>query len=395
MSRTGALKMAFGTSMVLVAAAFAGCGSSSDPTFSDGRLHGENGSSGSFGPADEGDGDGNGTSSGNNTSGGVGEVSNVDPSSACATANNGAVLQPISLVIMIDRSGSMKHDGTQSTQSTRWNPVKSGLNAFFADEKLSNVSASLAFFPVNDQDGNAICTPSTYETPVVGMTDLPNPKAFGAAFSEGPAGGTPTEPALEGAIAHAKSIKTSGKNVAVILATDGEPQDCDSDTEGVKTIAANGVKAGVRTYVIGVGPSTGNLNGLAESGGTSTAIMIPTSDAAQVSADLQTAIDKIARSLLGCHFGLPTPPAGQTLDVNAVNVNYTPPDGTLKTLAYSANCANTNGWHYDSTSAPKQIILCSAACETAQAQLGAKLDIVFGCTTAVPPGGVDPNGNVR
>ena len=123
--------------------------------------------------------------------------------------------------------------------------------------------------------------------------------------------------------------------------------------------------------------------------------MIPTNDTAQVSEDLIKAIGQIKSSLLGCNYGLPTPPTGQTLDVNAVNVNYTAPNAALTTLAYSPDCANANGWHYDSTSAPKEVVLCGGSCNTAKAQVGAKLDIVFGCATAVPPGGVDPNGNVR
>jgi hypothetical protein len=192
-------------------------------------------------------------------------------------------------------------------------------------------------------------------------------------------------------------VKDTGKNVAVVLATDGQPDGCDAgnDINGVKEVAADGLNDGIKTYVIGVGPSTGNLDGMAQSGGTGNAIMIPTNDAAQVSADLIAAIGQIANSMLGCNFSLPAPPSGQTLDVNAVNVNYTPPGGPSKTLAYSGDCSNPNGWHYDSTTAPKEIILCSAACDVAQATRGARLDIIFGCATEVPEGSMDPSGNIR
>ena len=156
-----------------------------------------------------------------------------------------------------------------------------------------------------------------------------------------------------------------------------------------------GVADGIKTYIIGVGPNTGNLNGFASKGGTASAIMIPTNNAAQVSADLLKAIGQIASSLLGCNYTLPAPPAGQTLNVNAVNVNYTPAGGTAKTLAYSADCSNKDGWHYDSTTSPKEVILCTNSCATAKAEAGAKLDIIFGCATAVPPGQADPNGNVK
>jgi len=394
MSRIDSLKMVFGaSSMMMGAVIFAGCGSSDDSTFPDGNETAGNGISDgkSFG-----DGSGNGNGGGNgNGNGGAGNVGNVDPSSACATASDGAVLQPISLVFMIDRSGSMRRDNNRSTIDVRWNPVKDGLRTFFGDPASTNVSASLSFFPINNNNGDSICTTSSYAAPVVPMTQLPNANAFSSAFDTGPNGGTPTEPALRGAIDAAKAVKAGGKNVAVVLATDGAPNDCSSDRAGVDAIAASGLTDGIKTFVIGVGPNTGNLNSFAENGGTGAAIMIPTNDAQQVSADLLKAIGQIASSLLGCNYGLPAPPQGQTLDVNAVNVNYTPPNGAAKTLPYSADCSNADGWKYDNVAAPKEVILCGNACNTAKAQAGAKLDIIFGCATAVEPGGVDPDGNVR
>ena len=394
MSRFGSLKMLFGaSSMMMGAVIFAGCGSSSDSTFPDGTESAGNGINDgkSFGDGTE---NGNGTGNGNGNGSGAGNVGNVDPNSACATASDGAVLQPISLVFMIDRSGSMRREGGQSTANVRWNPVKNGLTTFFGDPASSNVSASLAFFPIRNND-QSVCSSAQYQNAVVPMTKLPNAAAFSSAFDTGPDGGTPTEPALRGAIDAAKVVKAGGKNVAVVLATDGAPNDCNSDRAGVEQIAASGLADGIKTFVIGVGPNTGPLNSFAEKGGTGTAIMIPTNDAAQVSADLLKAIGQIASSLLGCNYGLPAPPDGQTLDVNAVNVNYTPPGAGSKTLPYSADCSNPEGWKYDNVAAPKEVILCANACNTAKSQVGAKLDIIFGCATAVPPGGVDPSGNVR
>lgn len=389
-------------SILVGVVAFVGCGSESGDDGSNGGT-----SNGGIGFDDGKNGDG--TSGGNGSNGGVGTVENVDPNSACASAHDGAVLAPISLVFMIDRSTSMERDGRQNTANLRWNPVKNGLSTFFNDPNSANVSASLAFFPVNNPGGGGggdqnrtNCNVSAYQNAVVPMTQLPNGAAFSSAFDQGPDGFTPTVPALEGAIETAKAVKATGKNVAVVLATDGEPNSCPANlgntaayVNAVNEVAAKGLAAGIKTYVIGVGPSTGNLNSFAEKGGTGQAIMIPTNNAAQVSADLIKAIGQIASSLLGCNYGLPAPPAGQTLDVNKVNVNYTPAGGVATTLAYSHDCSNPNGWHYDDVNAPKEIILCNASCETAKAAVGAKLDIIFGCTTAVPPGGTDPNGNVK
>ncbi len=406
-------------SLVAAGALAVGCGSAKDSQFGDGSGAGE-------GQLASGEGFAGGSgaqpvSGASGGPGGAGAVGNVDPNSACASSNAGAALEPVSLVFMIDRSGSMVEVDDDDVSALRWNPVVSGLTSFFGDAASANVSASLAFFPKNEItvsnrscqrnrdcrsgescsnnvciDVEMACDASAYAQQVVPMTQLPSATPFASAFTATrPSGGTPTAPALSGAIAAAKAVKDAGKNVAVVLATDGQPNNCSSSVSAVEAAAAAGLADGIRTYVIGVGPSTGNLNSFASNGGTTSAIMIPTNDAAQVSADLIKAVNQIANSLLGCTYGLPAPPSGQTLDVNAVNVNFTPAGAASKTLPYSADCANADGWHYDDAKAPTQVVLCGGSCAAAQAAVGAKLDIIFGCATAVPSGGVDPSGNVR
>ncbi|MFO0668543.1 MAG: hypothetical protein U0235_02800 [Polyangiaceae bacterium] len=73
-----------------------------------------------------------------------------------------------------------------------------------------------------------------------------------------------------------------------------------------------------------------------------------------------------------------------------MNVDYTPSGGAQTTLQYSADCADPNGWHYDNVSAPGRIITCPAICDRLKADKGGKMDIIFGCSTAVPPGGAPP-----
>lgn len=72
--------------------------------------------------------------------------------------------------------------------------------------------------------------------------------------------------------------------------------------------------------------------------------MIATSNPAQISADLQKAIGVIKNASLGCNYGLPAPPAGKTLDIGSITVNYTPGGGALTTLRYSADCSKANDW---------------------------------------------------
>lgn len=370
-------------SLVAVGITIVGCGSTDNSEFGEGgsAATGGTSSSGQLGSSSS-----SGSSGAPQDPNSVGNVGNVSPTDACATSNAGTALEPISLVFMIDRSGSMGDSQQQQNLAVRWTPVKDGLTTFFGDPASTNLEASLAFFPIISGK-NSVCTSSSYQSPVVAMTALPNAAPFSSAFSNtGPNGGTPTQPALQGALDYAATVKAGGKKVAVVLATDGEPNDCSSSASGVANIAATGVNAGIKTYVIGVGPNTGNLDTIAAGGGTTKAIMIPTNNPSQVSSDLIKAVGNIASSLLGCDYPLPTPPAGQTLDVNKVNVNFTAPNAPTKTLAYSADCSNADGWHYDSTTAPTKITLCTNACNTAQNTPGAKLDVIFGCQIAAPPG---------
>src|SRR6185295_16868211 len=102
----------------IAVATIVGCGSSDDSTF------GEGASSGSSGASSSGDFSSSGSSGA--SSGSSGDVQNVSPNDACATSNAGATLPPVSLVFMIDRSGSMGNSqkGGQNL-SVRWQPVVS------------------------------------------------------------------------------------------------------------------------------------------------------------------------------------------------------------------------------------------------------------------------------
>jgi len=77
-------------------------------------------------------------------------------------------------------------------------------------------------------------------------------------------------PALEGAHIYARGQQASHPDhtVSVVVVTDGEPRDCGSSLQGTAAVisaAMTGVPA-IRTYVLGVGPSVGNLTVLAQAG---------------------------------------------------------------------------------------------------------------------------------
>jgi hypothetical protein len=200
--------------------------------------------------------------------------------------------------------------------------------------------------------------------------------------------GTPTVPALTGAIQKAVAWKTANPThiVVVVLATDGQPNGC-GGIAAVEKAAAAGVSGtpSVLTYVIGVGSSTGNLDGIAMSGGTMASFPVNNGD----SAAFVAALKKIQGTSIGCQYQLPTPMAGQMLDFTKVNVEYTPGGGgaaqTLPNVGDMSGCtANPTGWYYDNAASPTQILLCSNECTTVKADMNASIDVVLGCSTQKP-----------
>ena len=389
-----AQRAAAATGCFVIVAAVA-CGSSSgDSTFGDGTAtSGEGGASSGqdFGAASSGaSGGASSTSSTGGASGGAPDGAAggaLGDGGACAATKAAATLVPVYLIIMFDRSGSMG-------QLSKWTSCVAGMESFFAAPASNGIFASLQFF----RQQNNECAAASYATPAVPVTALPNAAPFTAALTaNSPNGGTPTLPALQGAVQYAKTVKaglTKGEKVAVVLVTDGDPNDCAANPNNAAAAAAEvgafaaTVAATIPTYVIGVGPDAANLTAIATGGGTAPPIMVSTTSPAQTTTDILKAINQIKASTLGCDYTLPAPPAGKTLDINAVNVVFTPGGGgTPVTLPYSANCADPTGWHFDSTTAPTKVVMCTGRCSTLQADTtGGKIDIEFGCVSPGGPG---------
>jgi len=86
---------------------------------------------------------------------------------------------------------------------------------------------------------------------------------------------------------------------------------------------------------------------------------------------------------VACELTIPPAPTGEKLDPNRVNVTYTPGGGGTPTTVPkddSADCAaGANGWQFNADNT--KILLCGDACKKVQADLGAKVDVQFGCAT--------------
>ena len=347
------------------------------------------GSSSDFGIPGDGTGavgSGSGTSPGQFSGGGGSDGGVGGSGAACATSTATGELSPVDLVFMFDKSGSMGNIPSGSSMS-KFDAVKAGLLTFAADPSSSGMNAQLTFF--GQGSGSAFCSASTYTSNVkVPITSLPDTTALSGGFSGvSPNGSTPTQAAIDGAIAQAQALATAHPDhkVAVVMLTDGLPQGCSDD--GDINPAANDAHAAfvgtpsIPTYVIGVGDLKSNLDTLASQGGTTSAYILTDTNTAMTDTQLIDALTSIRGKTASCDFALPAPPNGETLDINAVNVEYTPSGGSTQTLTYSKDCASGDGWHYDNPDAPTQIQLCANTCNEVKSQATGKVDIAFGCAT--------------
>src|SRR5262249_14409583 len=183
------------------------------------------------------------------------------------------------LVLMYDKSGSMGDPAEGGDPALKWFPVNTGMKAFFTDPKSAGYNASLQFFPAPG-DVAATCS-AAYATPLVPMTSLAQSTPLVSALDHAsPQGGTPTLPALTGALTYAAQVAKANpdEKTVVVLVTDGEPgmvvngqiaPGCtNNDISHVAAAAQTAVKAtpSIPTYVIGVGQQLTSLNQIAAAG---------------------------------------------------------------------------------------------------------------------------------
>jgi hypothetical protein len=214
-----------------------------------------------------------------------------------------------------------------------------------------------------------------------------------------PQGLTPTVPALQGAIDHARewALTHPEQTVVTVLATDGLPTDCGPAVEGAPPAidqvleiarAAQQSAQPVRTFVIGVfppndGASINNVNAIAAAGGTQQAVAIDAGG--EVEAEFLDALRAISEGTLACQFQIPE--SETLLDYFSVNLQFDTGD-TRQQLGFVPNdaaCATSpNSWHYDvdpNVSKPSAIQVCPAVCDQFRATTNGSISFQLGCRT--------------
>lgn len=321
---------------------------------------------------------------------GVSDEPTTEVEVVCAAQSAASELRRVHLAFLLDVSASMGNN--EARFNAKWLPIVAAAEAFFAEEDAAAISASLTFYPAGNN--NTRCADDTYLAPHVPATNLPSVtfstaiQGLGRTPTAQWATATPVLHAFNGTVASLPTTEDgSDLLTAVVLVTDGVPQGCSAAANDVAAVAAAVRASGVRTFVIGVsnppglgnGDNLDNLHLIAEAGGTEAAFIVQTGDPATTQAEFKAVIDGIRGVSVSCNMEIPLPPAGTEFVPEKVNVLYGSSDQPEISLSYDPECADINGWRYDDPAAPSSIVLCEAACLTAQRDASARLNVEFGC----------------
>jgi hypothetical protein len=314
--------------------------------------------------------------------------------------------------MVVDISGSMDWaPGTMRNpprgQQSKWDITSAALKDAVA--KLpANIAVGVNFYPNNPQRNSCIRNRVDVPINLLGAANSMQRRSFDDAIDNAnPGDGTPTHAAYQFGLQTLGASNLAGRKF-ILLITDGVPtfdlQCMGAEPEPGQTPVENGplIAAVEAAYASGMGPSTfvigspgsedarGDLSQMASKGGTATAgcsdagpnyCHLDMTTATDFAAALSAGLAQVAGQISTCEYVIPADPKGMTLDPRKVNVLYTHGDGTESSIGKGDPTKCESGWKYDDDDAPTKIILCGSDCDGVKADLGAKIDVIFGCAT--------------
>ena len=291
----------------------------------------------------------------------------------CGNSASSMTQLPADLLLVLDRSGSMTNsisddsacDPASGTCAQRWTTMIAAMRTVLAASPTS-IRWGLKFFSTPGLSSGSGSTPvgcvvtSDMEVPI--GTD--SASAITASIvATSPNYNTPTRAAIEVSVAYLNAVQ-DGRSKYILLATDGQPN-CPatgdvataSDLDPAMDAIAAARATGIAVYVIGVGPSAGNLDEMAVRGGTNKFYPALSPQA------LTAALNAIVGTVASCVYTMASPPP----DPNNLGV-YLDKQLVLESA--------TDGW---TLSSPNAVAFNGPTCERIKAGAYKSVQVLFGC----------------
>jgi hypothetical protein len=290
----------------------------------------------------------------------------------CGSTTSSTNHMPADVLLVLDRSGSMDYSTTTDSNcsggagcTARWPALTSAVDA-----TLTSTAGSISWgLKLYSTPGGSNCAVDPgVEVPISSGSVSAIQSQIGGVS---PQNNTPTAQAIDAATAYLKTV-TDPNNKVILLATDGEPN-CKpgsssqtTNVDGTLTAITNAKAAGFPVYVIGIGPSVGNLDNFASAGGTGH--YYPASSPA----DLASAFASISQTVTTCTFVAPNPPPDPNNIAVYLDKNLVQKDAS-------------NGWSFGSNN--QTIVLNGSSCAKITSGSASNVQILFGCPgdTQPPP----------
>lgn len=302
----------------------------------------------------------------------------------CGVQTSSTKQLPTDVLLVLDRSGSMTYSiasdcccsstcrditgssrcSTTANCTERWPALTSAVDSTITGTKGINWALKLFSSPSQSDS----CGVSQGVEVGIASDSVASIQSSIAKVS--PDGNTPTASAVAAATKYLGTVADSNTKV-ILLATDGDPNckagahdTSTSDKTGTTAAITAAFNAGYKVYVIGIGPSVGNLDSFALAGGTDH--YYPATSAA----DLVAALAAISKAVASCNFEMSQSPP----DPSNVAVYL---DGVLVTKD------GNNGWSFGSTE--QTVILNGTPCDQITSGAATKVQVLFGCPGQAPP----------
>jgi hypothetical protein len=315
---------------------------------------------------------------------GGGALDGGPPAVLCGNTTITPDRAPVDVLIVLDRSASMYYSiaedcycvasigggatgplcANATNCSNRWDAVSSALG------QTMNAMPTLHWgIEMFSTPGAGACTVSA--TPQVAFGTADSAAAVQSAIARGaPTGNTPTAAAIQAATAYLPTL-SDGYKKAILLATDGAPNCYGGDVNNIDDMPATleaiaaAYALDIPVYVVGIGPSVGNLDSMAQAGGTGS--YYPASSPQQLF-DALSAISKIVATT--CTFQTPMPPPDDSKVWVYVDKQLVEEDAA-------------DGWAFGATSST--IVLTGNTCQNLLAGAASSVQVIFGCPDEAPP----------